>query len=169
MSTEQFEIRRYSEVNDPETVEWLGRNDIKDLFGITYEVTLESHRKWLSLNPSVEILALYFKNQYVGNIVLDFMARHSSVFLQIYIGPKDFRGEGLGTNFMKKALSYLFEEKKQNRIWLLVREYNEVAKKMYSNLGFLSEGIERESVWTGREFVNQERMSLLKRDWKEKV
>ncbi len=166
VDSKKLELRTYSDVHIPQTVEWLKRSDIREFFGITYDVNDNSHKKWLSANPHVEFLALYSDGEYVGNIVLNHNQRHFSTNLQIYLGSDKVRGQGLGTGFMKLALSYVFHEKKQNRIWLHVREYNEPAKRMYKSLGFKSEGLERQSIWTGKEFINQELMGLLKQDWK---
>lgn len=160
-----YEIRKYSPDNYEKTIEWLNDKEMKKLFGITYDVTLESHSHWIANNSSIEFLPLYFENEYVGNIVLSFSPRHKSAYLQIYIGSKQYRGKGLGKNFMLLAMDYVFNVKKDHRIWLHVREYNESAIKLYTKLGFKDEGLERESVWDGETFLSQKRMSILSREF----
>lgn len=162
----KYEIRKYTPENYSKTIEWLNDKDIKNLFGITYDVTLESHINWINNNSSIEFLPLYFEDEYVGNIVLSYSPRHSSAYLQIYIGSKEFRGRGLGERFMLDAMDYIFNVKKQHRIWLHVREYNESAIRLYTKLGFHSEGLERESVWDGQSYLSQKRMSILSHEFK---
>lgn len=160
------EIRQYDDSHIPKTIEWLRRSDIRDLFGLTYDVSEEAHKKWLTANPHTEILALPSNAEYVGNIVLHHNARHFSTNLQIYIGSPEMRGKGLGKAFMSLALDHVFIERNQNRVWLHVREHNHAAKNLYRGLGFQREGLERQSIWTGRAFINQEIMSILKQDWR---
>lgn len=159
-------IRKYSDANYVQTVDWLNDIEIKELFGITYNVTLESHTQWVTANPLTELLALYFADQYVGNISLNYSPRHKSAYLQIYIGSPDFRGKGLGKKFMHQAMDYAFNIKEQHRIWLHVRETNLAAINLYVKLGFKVEGLERESIWDGRLFINQKVMSILAHEFK---
>lgn len=158
-------IREYGPEHYQKTVDWLNQKDIQDMFGITYAVTLDSHQKWLLSCPQVEILPLYFNEEYIGNIVLTHNLRHKTAYLQIYIGDSQFRGKGLGEEFMKLCLDRCFKNQTIHRLWLHVREYNEIAIKLYSKLGFQTEGIERESVLVNQKFLNQIRMSILQKDW----
>jgi RimJ/RimL family protein N-acetyltransferase len=160
------EIRDYTIENYAKTVEWLNNEELKGLFGITYSVTLASHTQWIEDNPCTEVLPLYFNREYVGNIVLNYTPRHKSAFLQIYIGASNFRGLGLGERFMRMALEYTFNVKHLHRIWLCVREHNEPACRLYSKLGFKVEGLERESIWDGQEFISQRVMSILSQEFR---
>lgn len=161
-------IRKYSEENHPKTVEWLNSPDIRKSFGITYEVTLTQHSKWVKENPHVEFLPLYVDDDYIGNIVLTLQPRHKAAYLQIYIGSPERRGQGLGKDFMSLALKHCFDELGLHRIWLHVREYNTAALSLYKGLGFVDEGIERESIYSEGRFLNQVRMSLLKDEFNRK-
>lgn len=162
----KIEIRPYEDSHIPQTIEWLRSSDIRELFGITYDVSEEAHKIWVTANPNVEMLALYCDANHVGNIVLSHNNRHFSTNLQIYLGTAEMRGKGLGKIFMRLALDYVFTKRNQNRVWLHVREYNEAARRLYLGLGFRREGLERQSIWTGKKFINQELMSILKQDWR---
>jgi RimJ/RimL family protein N-acetyltransferase len=129
---------------------------------------LASHTRWVESNTSIEFLPLYCDENYIGNIVLTYAPRHLSAYLQIYIGDERFTGKGLGAKFMVKAHEYIFNEKKYNRIWLHIREHNEIAQKLYLKLGYQKEGFERESILEEGKFYNQVTMSLLAREFSTK-
>lgn len=156
----------YSEEHFEKTVEWLNDKELRKKFGLTYQVTMESHRHFLATNSNIEFLALYDNGEYVGNIVLNNQPRHFSTYLQIYLSPESPKGLGLGTSFMKLGIEYLFQKKKFHRIWLHVREDNVAAKRLYEKLGFRKEGVERDSVFDESKFISQTRMSLLASEFK---
>jgi RimJ/RimL family protein N-acetyltransferase len=157
-------IRNYGPINHELTTQWLNDEYLQEAFGLTYKVTVAEHAKWLSNNPQVEFLALYSDDEYIGNIVLTHQKRHFSTYLQIYIGSSAHRGKGLGKSCMKLALDHCFNKLGHNRVWLHVREYNEIAIKLYEGLNFKKEGLERESVFVKGNFLNQICMGLLKRE-----
>lgn len=163
---DKLEIRRYSDINHSKTVEWLNNIELRESFGITYDVTQEGHKTFLINNPNIEFLALYRNDEYVGNIVLNNTERHLSTYLQIYLSPEAPKGVGLGTSFMNLALKYVFQEKMYHRIWLHVRENNIPARKLYLKLGFKDEGLERDAVLNGSKFISQLRMSILESEFK---
>jgi len=164
-----FSIGKYGEEHIPQTVQWLNQQDIREFFGITYNVNADEHRLWMQKNTDVEFLPLYCDKNYVGNIVLNNLDRHSSTYLQIYIGEDKFRGMGLGQAFMILALKYIFTVKKYHRVWLHVRDSNRRALKLYQGLGFVNEGLERESIKDHSVFISQHRMSLLSTEFKDSL
>ena len=160
-------IREYSVEHYEKTVEWLNNPYLQDLFGLTYNINLEGHSKWILKNrETIETLALYSGEQYVGNIVLSYNLRHSSCYLQIYIGEEKFRGQGRGERFMSLALNHIFDHRTIHRLWLNVASDNIVAKKLYVRLGFQDEGVERDSVFNKGKYISQLRMSLLSSDYR---
>lgn len=149
-----------------DTINWLNNKQIQQNFGITKEVNLEDHINWLSEHPNIEVLSILYNDLHVGNIVLDFNVLHESVFLQIYIGDSQCRGKGIGVTAMKLALNYIFVEKQMHRVHLKVFEDNLPAINLYVKLGFIKEGIERDSHKMNGIFRNQILYSMLCREWK---
>ncbi|MFJ7950812.1 GNAT family N-acetyltransferase [Lysinibacillus sp. NPDC096418] len=148
------------------TINWLNNKSIQRNFGFTREIILEEHVDWLQKRANIEVLSILYCNLHVGNIVLDFNERHESVFLQIYIGDSSCRGKGIGGVAMNIVLKYIFEEKQKNRLHLKVFEDNVPAIALYEKLGFIKEGIERESHKMDGVFRNQLLYSMLSREWK---
>lgn len=168
MNTDKLEIRKYLPEHYAKTVEWLNQKELRKLFGLTYDISIESHAKWVESSSQLEFLPLFSNDIYIGNIVLNFTPRHRSAYLQIYIGEKDFTGKGLGEKFMIMAHDYVFNKKKYNRIWLHIREHNVVAQNLYQKLGYVREGLERQSIFEDNVFHNQVVMSLLADDFNKK-
>lgn len=164
LPNEKLETPQYTSAHHADTVRWLNDSEIRKSFGITSQVTMESHRDWLSQNSNLEILPLTVNGKYIGNIVLHHLEKHKSTYLQIYIGEATFQGRGYGEKFMQMALEYVFFRKRFHRISLHVRETNLPALKLYRKLGFKEEGLERDSILVGETFVSQIRMSLLSTD-----
>lgn len=143
------------------TINWLNDKQIQKTFGITKGVNLKEHIDWLSKHPNIEFMSIMYKDSHIGNIILDFNERHRSVFLQIYIGDFSYQGRGIGTQAMNAVLNYIFDEKKMNRVHLKVFEDNVAAISLYEKLGFIKEGMERESHLLDEVYRNQLLYSIL--------
>lgn len=148
------------------TINWLNNKQIQRSFGITKEVNLTEHIEWLSIHPNIEFMSILHNGLHVGNIVLDFNEVHESVFLQIYIGDSNCQGKGIGAKAMNLALNYIFVEKQKHRVHLKVFEDNVPAINLYEKLGFIKEGIERDSHKMHGVFRDQLLYSMLSREWK---
>lgn len=159
-------LREYGHEHIAKTVEWLNEPLIRKTFGITQKVTIDSHKSWLlSSKHTANLWAIYHDTNYVGNIIISPNQRHRSSYLQIYIGDIQQQSKGVGFDSMKIILKHLFHEKKNHRVWLHCLPDNEKALRLYTKLGFVQEGEERESIWCDGVFLTQLRLSLLKDEW----
>jgi RimJ/RimL family protein N-acetyltransferase len=73
----------------------------------------------------------------------------------------EWRGKGYGTKIYRALLKYLFSDLAYHRIFLLVLETNAVGRRLYENMGFKVEGVQRKAIWRDgcwRDYVS---MSLL--------
>lgn len=84
--------------------------------------------------------------------------------LAILIGPND-TGRGFGTDAVKTAVRYGFEQMGLNRIELRVLAMNQRALAAYAKAGFAREGALRQSVFLAGGFHDQIIMGLLRQDW----
>ncbi|QCJ40990.1 GNAT family N-acetyltransferase [Bacillus sp. S3] len=157
----------YAECHHQQTVEWLNNPVVFKSFGLTKKVTIESHRQWIkSLNQTLIWAIFDSTNIYCGNILLFINPQHYSAFFQLYIGRDDVRGKGIGYSSLAAVVQYAFDCLKLNRIWLQVFPDNIYAIKLYKKIGFVQEGIEKQSNYFEGHFRDQLRFSLLKEDWK---
>ncbi|GAA2702039.1 GNAT family N-acetyltransferase [Actinoplanes palleronii] len=60
--------------------------------------------------------------------------------LDIYLGEKDYWGQGYATDAMRTACRYGFDRMRLHRIWLTVVVGNEAAHHIYQKIGFVDEG-----------------------------
>lgn len=156
----------YTSEFDQQTVTWLNTPALRDAFGISRTVTLESHREWIKNQKDLLLWAIFDQDQaHVGNVSLQLNRRHASGYFQIYIGSSANHGKNLGTNALQCVLRCGFEDLNLHRIWLHLLRGNERAANLYKKFGFVEEGIERDGVFRNGRFFDQLRLSLLKEEW----
>ena len=83
----------------------------------------------------------------------------------IDIGEKDYWGMGYGTEALKMLLDYAFLELNMHRVSLRVFSHNEKAIHIYNKLGFVKEGIMRESLYRNGIWHDIIVMGVLKKDY----
>ncbi|MCG7346293.1 GNAT family N-acetyltransferase [Sporosarcina sp. ACRSL] len=83
----------------------------------------------------------------------------------IDIGEKDYWGKGYGTEALDMLLEYAFLELNLHRVSLRVFSFNERAIHIYQKLGFVKEGVMRESLYRNGEWHDIIIMGILKREY----
>ena len=76
------------------------------------------------------------------------------------------KGKGYGRTALLLAARYCFDELGCHRLWLNVAPDNSRAGALYESLGFVEEGIARESVRKGDHFVSMRVLSLLASEYR---
>jgi RimJ/RimL family protein N-acetyltransferase len=76
------------------------------------------------------------------------------------------KGKGYGRDAVRFIKEFAFEQTDTNRLWLEVIEHNDRAFHIYESEGFKLEGVHRESLKQGDEFLNLNVMSILRREYK---
>ncbi|WP_100401667.1 GNAT family N-acetyltransferase [Bacillus sp. FJAT-42315] len=157
----------YTDNHHLKTVEWLNKPEVYESFGLTKKITIDSHSEWINSLRNTYIWAVYSTDNdiHCGNLLLFYNPLHHSAFFQIYLGEPKSRGKKLGYYSLIAVLEYAFETLKLNRIWLQVFPDNKNAINLYEKLGFVREGVERESHYSNSLFKDQLRYSILKREW----
>ncbi|MFE3254413.1 GNAT family N-acetyltransferase [Nocardia sp. NPDC059091] len=103
----------------------------------------------------------------VGEAVLNrWDPGNGSCNFRILIGP-DGQGRGLGTEATRLIVGYGFEKLGLHRISLEVYAFNPRARSAYEKAGFRPEGVLRESLRYGDEWIDATVMSILSREWAE--
>jgi RimJ/RimL family protein N-acetyltransferase len=100
----------------------------------------------------------------VGEAVLnDFDCRNRSCNFRILIGPRG-RDRGFGTEATRLIVAYGLEELGLHRIELSVFAFNPRARHVYETVGFRQEGIRRDALRFGDEWIDEISMSILASD-----
>jgi RimJ/RimL family protein N-acetyltransferase len=101
----------------------------------------------------------------VGEAVLNqWDPGNQSCNFRILIGP-DGQNRGLGTEATRLIVGYGFEKLGLHRISLEVYAFNPRAYRVYEKAGFHVEGVLRESLRYGDQWVDATAMSILAREW----
>lgn len=137
------------------TLKKLTKEDVDGL----YEVSSLSLKETWSLGSIEQELSNKFARYIVckdGDKVIGFIGAwliaSEGQITNLAVHP-DYRKKGIGKKLMKSLISSLKEEG-CNAITLEVRESNTVAKNLYKNLGFLSEGIRKNFYEDNKEDAN---------------
>lgn len=156
----------YGPEHDRQTVQWLNDPEMRATFGLSRTITIESHRLWLDNSRNVIIWAIVDEHLlHVGNVLLHCVWAHRSAYFQIYLGNREVRGEGIGSQVLDAVIEHAFGELGLNRIWLHTLAGNAHAEHLYGKAGFLPEGTERDAIFRDGSFHSQVRWSLLAREW----
>lgn len=117
--------------------------------------------------PTLYPFTLCKKDELLGYCeISDYIRKYDSAMLSRVIIAPGKHGKGLGEFMIKEVLQFGFGELGLNRIGLGVFDFNHAAIKCYSKVGFVHEGIKRESAKVGDSSWNCHLMSILKREWK---
>ncbi|MBW4683058.1 MAG: GNAT family N-acetyltransferase [Microcoleus vaginatus WJT46-NPBG5] len=104
----------------------------------------------------------------VGHIELDRidLQNRSGTVSRVLVGEASLRGQGIGTQMVKKILQFGFEELKLHRISIGVFDFNIAGVSCYEKVGFVKEGYFRDAYRAGDKYWSYYVMSILESEWK---
>lgn len=88
---------------------------------------------------------------------------------KVLVGDTRMRGRSIGKHMMKAVLHIAFDELKLHRVTLGVYDFNTSAISCYEKIGFVKEGLLRESKKVGETYWNLWEMSMLEYEWGDKI
>ncbi|KAK5653659.1 hypothetical protein OQA88_8689 [Cercophora sp. LCS_1] len=103
----------------------------------------------------------------IGSLSVDCnhtVRHHRSLHLGIMIAPK-FQRKGYGTEAIKWALDWGFEMAGAHSIRLTAFSFNEGAVRLYERIGFVNEGVRRESLLFRGKWHDHVLFGLLEGEW----
>ena len=97
----------------------------------------------------------------VGEVILhDIRSPHNR--MEIWKIAVAAPGKGVGRKALELAVDRCFDVHGAHRVWLDLKLYNDRARRVYEALGFVSEGIARDSYLYEGEYESLEIMSVLR-------
>jgi diamine N-acetyltransferase len=84
--------------------------------------------------------AIYNDELMVGFIMLRFNEEYSSYFIWQFMIDERYQGKGYGSQAMKLAIELMKRDERCREIVTTYKAENEVARKLYTQLGFQSKG-----------------------------
>lgn len=101
-----------------------------------------------------------------GLFEIDF--RHGGAGIGITIGDAENRSQGLGTDALEALLDFGFGTLRLERMWLDVYTSNARARRSYEKAGFTLEGTFRHAYHRDGQFIDSDRMAILRSEWAER-
>ena len=118
--------------------------------------------------PRIKLLAIQTKTGAIVGFLhlndIDLLARKAT--LRLLIAP-EMQHQGYGTDAMQTLIGFCFRQMGLHRLGLIVLETNGRAQAIYRRLGFVTEGREREAVWSDGQWHTMLHMGLLAHEWVE--
>lgn len=152
------DVEKFTEwLNDFETTDYIGRS--------AYITTLESEKKYFedNMNKNYGFFIVTLENdKLIGTVSLeehDFINRTAT--LGIFIGDKEYRNKGYGTEAIKMILDYGFNYLNLNNIKLNLISFNERALKCYQKCGFKEYGRRRKCKYINGKYYDSIEMDIL--------
>lgn len=143
---------------------WMNDFEITDYTGRSHQImTLETEKKYLEEHINEEgVFAIIDSNKdkIIGSVGLhqvNHLKRKAE--LGIFIGEKEYREKGYGTEAIRLILDYGFNYLNLNNIKLDVMEFNERAIACYKKCGFKEYGRRRKC-----EFINGKYYDVIEMD-----
>jgi len=140
--------------------------------GFTYpldEQQLERYLQGAENDPPLrKIYCAVDAGAVVGHIELNNITwtHRSASIARVLVGDPAARGKGYGEQMMRKIMQLGFEELGLHRLELNVYDFNEPAIRLYEKLGFVKEGLMRETRWINGVFWSHYHMSMLEHEWR---
>ncbi len=162
-------------ISDEETeqfTEWMNDFQVTDYIGRSGQITtLSGEKEWLENsakntdNRNFNIIELS-NNKLIGTIGLeDFKWIERSAVLGIFIGDKDYRNNGYGTEAIKLLLEYGFKYLNLHSIRLNLIDINERAHRCYLKCGFKDTGRNREAIFLNGKYYDKLHMDILENEF----
>lgn len=85
--------------------------------------------------------------------------------LSILLGETEHWGKGYGREAMGLLLNHAFHDLHLHAVWLVVRDDNARAIRLYESLGFRHDGIYRAAVYEDGRYLDKRLMSILVDEW----
>lgn len=140
---------------------------MKYFTGTIYPVSDVEHELWFHNKLSDKLNRIFAIEEqescaFVGIIGLnntDLINRCTELY--IYIGDEKYWGRGTGTDAIKTLVSFVFNELNLHRISLSVFSYNKRAISTYEKIGFVTEGIMKESLFKSGKYHDKVIMAII--------
>ncbi|WP_404429641.1 GNAT family N-acetyltransferase [Sutcliffiella horikoshii] len=160
-------LRALKRTDSQPILDWVNNPELKYLTGTVYPISEVEHEKWFEnkLTEKVnKVFGIVEKNNsdllgVIGFNNTDLINRCTELY--VYIGDDRYWGKGLGTDAVKSMVKFAFDELNLHRVSLVVFSYNTRAIKAYEKVGFVKEGIMRNSVYKAGEYHDKVIMAII--------
>ena len=152
--------------------EWLNDFEITDYLGRSGMLTsLESEREYLESNTNScasFVIVTLENDKMIGTVSLERIDNiNRTATLGIFIGDKEYRNDGYGTEAIKMVLDYGFNYMNLQNINLNLMSFNERALKCYKKCGFKEYGRRRKCKFVNGKYYDSICMDIIAEEFNE--
>ncbi len=152
------DIEKFTEwLNDFETTDYIGRSGAI--------MTIEKEKEYLESHSGDEANFSIIRledDEIIGTVGLEYINHlNRRATLGIFIGEKEDRNKGYGTEAIKMLLEYGFKYLNLNNIKLDLMEFNERAYRCYQKCGFKEYGRRRKCNFINGKYYDTIEMDIL--------
>lgn len=155
---------RLSYINDVEIANFLTGD-------IPFPIMMHEEEKWFESIPSQPNKYMFAietidGNHFIGGCSInDVDWKNSVATVGIFIGNKDYWGNGYGNDAMNILISFIFNQMNINKIRLISYSFNKRAIKSFEKCGFVIEGILRKEVFKDGVYYDKIAMGILREEF----
>jgi RimJ/RimL family protein N-acetyltransferase len=115
------------------------------------------------------LIALRENDEVIGDIAIQDMDRgNRTANLRLAIGDEEHQNKGYGREALLLMLDYGFGILNLHRIELEVYSFNSRAAHVYESVGFVREGVRRQTLFYNHEYHDVVMMSMLENEYRER-
>ena len=164
--------RSIDEADIEKFTQWLNDFEVTDYTRRSGAImSLEGERKYLTDNSNPEAtfaIVTLEEDKMIGTVGLEELNYvNRSAVLGIFIGDKEYRSKGYGTEAIRLLLDYGFNYMNLHSIKLNLMSANERAFKCYSKCGFKETGRIRENIFVNGKYYDTITMDILENEFNE--
>ncbi|MER2039361.1 MAG: GNAT family protein [Solibacillus sp.] len=112
-------------------------------------------------------ICLKESDEMIGELsILDIDEDNKKAGFRISMAAISLTGKGYGTEAIKIVLQFVFEQLQLNRLQLEVFSHNTRGIRAYEKIGFVKEGVLRQSLYIDNTYSDEIIMAILKSDYK---
>lgn len=150
----------YRWMNDPEIAWWMDYDRPYSRRDIAEDIEC-AHREGIPFT-------IVYKEVPIGRIGLNrFRQRDQIASAYMFIGEREYRGKGLGSDAMLALLNFAFRFKGLRMVDLWCLAENDAAKRMYKSVGFREEATLRDRSWKYDRWMGHTWMSITREEFEE--
>lgn len=174
----KIELNPLAKTIIPSLTQWLNDLEVTQYLSMYLPVTEQGEEKWLeSLNTTRQDTDVVFVITAIDDenpIPIGVCGLHKinwkdrDAEFGIFIGDKKYWSNGYGTEAAKLIIAYGFDQLNLHRISSCAYSFNERSVKMHLKIGFLQEGIVRQSIFKNGQYQDRVILGLLKTEWEKK-
>jgi RimJ/RimL family protein N-acetyltransferase len=166
-------LRAYSREDIPIRLSYINDDEIANFLTdvIPYPILLHEEEKWFeSISSQSDQYKFAIEtiegNQFIGGCSINGVDWKNSVAtVGIFIGNKDYWGNGYGNDAMNVLISFIFSQMNINKIKLITYSFNKRAIKSFEKCGFVIEGILRREVFKDGCYYDKINMGMLREEF----